>query len=94
MVIDLDRLVTELLNRPDLVRRLQDHLASDGDLVSVSRAAQLRGVSEKTIRNWLAAGDLSRHGSPRAPLVDRHELMARRSCSAQAGGFVDRVRRG
>lgn len=93
-MIDLERLVDELLNRPDLIRRLQDHLNTDGDLVSVPRAAELRGVSEKTIRNWIAAGRLDRHGTHRAPLVDRRQLMQPTSSVGGAGLFTDRARRG
>ena len=74
-VIDLDVLVSSILRRADLVDLLRRELAVDsGDLVTVARAAELRGVSPKTIRNWLSSGRLTRHGDTRAPLVDRSEL--------------------
>lgn len=75
-VIDLDVLISALLERADLVERLRLELSGgSGDLVTVARAAELRGVSPKTIRNWLSSNRLTRYGDPRTPLVDRNELM-------------------
>jgi len=44
------------------------------DLLTVARAAELAGVTPKTISNWLPAGRLTRHGVARRPLVSRAEL--------------------
>jgi transposase-like protein len=76
-MFDLDALMGAILNRPDLVARLRREVVGeidDGGLVTVQRAADLVGVQPKTIRNWIAAGRLTRHGAPRRPLVLRAEV--------------------
>ena len=76
-MLDLDALVTAILARPDLVARFRREVVGeidDGGLVTVERAADLVGVSPKTIRNWIASGTLTRQGAPRRPLVLRAEV--------------------
>lgn len=57
---------------------LSDRLASEPapELLTVSQAAELAGVTRKTIANWLSAGRLRRHGVARRPWVSRVELEA------------------
>lgn len=45
------------------------------DLLRVSEAAALSGLSRKTIYNYQSEGRLMRHGLPRAPMVSRAELL-------------------
>jgi excisionase family DNA binding protein len=46
------------------------------ELLTVAQAAELAGVSVKTVRSWLSNGRLTRHGPPRHPVVARSELLA------------------
>jgi excisionase family DNA binding protein len=57
---------------------LADRRASEPapELLTVSQAAELAGVTRKTIANWLSAGRLRRHGVARRPWVSRVELEA------------------
>ncbi|MFN8109170.1 MAG: helix-turn-helix domain-containing protein [Thermoleophilia bacterium] len=43
-------------------------------VLTVARAAELLGVTEKTVRNMLSDGRLTRHGAPRRPLVSREQV--------------------
>ena len=69
-MLDLDAVVDALVARPDLIDRLRSELGrrSDG-LVSVTVAAGMLGVAEKTVRNWLSEGRLTPYGAPRRRLV-------------------------
>jgi hypothetical protein len=69
---------------------LADRLASERvpKLLTVAQAAELAGVSAKTIRNWISAGRLSRHGAPRAPRVARGELPGPRPATGDRRSHV------
>lgn len=45
--------------------------------LTVSEAAELARVSTKTVRNWIAGGELERHGVGRHARVARAELARR-----------------
>jgi len=59
------------------------------ELLTVAQAAELAGVSAKTVRNWLSAGRLARHGKPHAPRVARAELLALIDPQAVLDGRTD-----
>jgi excisionase family DNA binding protein len=77
------------------------------DLLTIAQAAELAGVTPKTISNWLSAGRLSRHGVARRPLVSRAQLeallapegprrrtrIARRGAARGASTFTELARR-
>jgi len=46
------------------------------DLLTVAHAAQLAGVSPKTVHNWLSAKRLRRLGVRGRPLISRVEIVA------------------
>ena len=53
---------------------LRDESLAAPELIAAGEAAELAGVSRKTIANWLASGRLTRDGVARRPLVSRAEL--------------------
>jgi len=74
----------------EAVRPLREELASlrekvapvtpraDAALLTTSEAAALMGVKPATIREWVAAGKLTAHGTSRALRIARAELLALR----------------
>ena len=74
-MLDLDALIDSIVARPDLLARLGAALGGEvEEYVTVPRAAEMLGVSEKTVRNWLSAGRLQKFGAPRRRLVLRAEI--------------------
>jgi excisionase family DNA binding protein len=63
-----ERVAAILVERADPLR--------EANYVTVPEAAALLGVTEKTIRNYVSSGRLTRHGAPRRPLVSREEVVA------------------
>ena len=51
-------------------------MSKEVEYISTNEAAKLANVSEKTIRNWLDAGDITRYKSAHRVLVDKAELIA------------------
>jgi len=80
----------------EAVRPLREELASlrervapavpraDAALLTTAEAAALMGVKPATIREWVAAGRLTAHGTSRALRVSRAELLALRPGRAGA----------
>ena len=92
-MIDLDAMVEAILARPDLVDRIRTVLGDRHEpFISVGRAADLLGVTPKTIRNWISSGRLGRYGAPRRPLVARSDV--ERELAPNARTFTARARRG
>lgn len=77
--------------REDLARlhqRLAERPRPSGDeYLSTKEAAELLGLSPKTIRGWLASGVLTPHGTSHALRVSRAELEAiRPDMAGRPGG--------
>ncbi|MBI2373129.1 MAG: helix-turn-helix domain-containing protein [Deltaproteobacteria bacterium] len=51
---------------------------SSSERLTIAEAALVANVSEKTIRNWMKAGFLTRHGKGKAVRLSRTELLALR----------------
>jgi hypothetical protein len=57
------------------------------DLLAPADAAELAGVSERTLRNWRATGRLDNHGTDARPLYRRGDLPARGGAPGRPGGY-------
>jgi hypothetical protein len=64
--------VAAIVGRPSASASLGD--GGRPSLVSITQAAACAGVSERTLRAWMKAGKLKRHGQGRVALVDTQEL--------------------
>jgi len=80
---ELDLLVTLTDAQLEAIAHRVAELLAEGrasepaaELLTVSQAAELAGVTRKTIANWLSAGRLRRHGVARRPRVSRVEVEA------------------
>jgi hypothetical protein len=87
-----DGQIEELAQR--VAEILADRAPSEpSEQLTVAQAAALAGVSTKTVRNWMSAGRLVRHGAPRAPRVARDELLAVIDPQPRSEGRAARKRR-
>ena len=68
--------------------------AEPSERMTVAQAAELAGVSAKTVRNWMSAGRFVRYGAPRSPRVARAELLAVINPLPVSDGHTARPRRG
>jgi Helix-turn-helix domain len=71
-----DDQLEEIAQRVAEILAAREPTSPTPDLLTVAQAAEVAGVSPKTIANWLSGGRLTRCGAPRSPLVDRAELQA------------------
>lgn len=62
---------------------------AEDTLLSPAAAADYAGVSDRTLRQWVANGRLTNHGRPGKPLYRRSELPRRTApdAGAQGGGY-------
>jgi excisionase family DNA binding protein len=51
-------------------------MSKEEEYISTAEAAKIANVSEKTIRNWLEAGDITRYKSANRVRVNKGELIA------------------
>jgi excisionase family DNA binding protein len=82
----------------DEIRSALDTLArspGDVELLTITQAAAVAGVSERTVRQWLNTGKIPRHGVGRTVRVDKAaltramRLMAFRDTSEAPNSSVD-----
>ena len=71
-----DGQLEEIAQRVAEILASREAAAPAGELLTVTSAAALAGVTPKTLRNWFSLGRLTRRGAPGTPLVDRGELLA------------------
>ena len=51
-------------------------MSKEEEYISTAEAAKIANVSEKTIRNWLEAGDITRYKSANRVRVNKAQLIA------------------
>jgi len=69
-----DDQLEEIAQRVAAILGERERPEAPSERLTVAQAAQMAGVAEKTVRNWLWEHKLTRFGGNRRPLVLRSEL--------------------